>query len=87
MFTMKKWPRDPARDYAHLFASNDPKLIAETLKRFTESSQCHDGSPHDRAVAILSDHLVHDAAVLSTRQKKMLDEVKDWLRDLFTVRG
>jgi hypothetical protein len=87
MVTIRKWPRDSANDHADLFASEDPKVIAGTLKRLAESSHCHESTPYDRAKAILSDHLARNGAVLSTRQSQVLDEVRDWLRDLFMVRG
>lgn len=86
MVTIRKWPRDPDRDYGDLFASEDPKIIAETLKHFAETSQLHTGTPYDRAMAILADYLDQGAA-LSARQMQTADEVRDWLRDLFTVRG
>jgi len=87
MVMIRKWPRDKARDYADLFASEDPRLIAESLKRIAESSHCLPQTPYERAMSILSDHLVHDGATLSTRQKQVMEEVKDRLRDLFMVRG
>lgn len=86
MVTIRKWPRDSESDHANLFASQDPRLIAESLKRIAETSHC-EGTPYDRAMKILSDHIVQDGAVLSTRQHQIIDEVKDWLRDLFTVSG
>lgn len=86
MVTIRKWPREAESDHAGLFASEDPRQIAESLKLVAETSHCP-GKPYDRAIKILSDHMVQDGAVLSTRQHEIIDEVKDWLRDLFTVRG
>ncbi|MBP2159650.1 MULTISPECIES: DUF3175 domain-containing protein [Asticcacaulis] len=86
MVTIRKWPRDPERDHAHLFALEDPRLIAESLKRMAETSQCQ-GTPYERAMKILSDYVDQDGTVLSTRQHQIIEEVKDWLRDLFMVRG
>lgn len=87
MVMIRKWPRDRERDYADLFALADPKSIAESLKRMAENSHCLPETPYERATAILSDHLAHDGATLSTRQKQITEEVRDWLRDLFMVRG
>jgi hypothetical protein len=87
MVMIRKWPRDAGSDYADLFALADPKFIAESLKRVAESSHCLPETPYERALAILSNHLVHDGATLSTRQKQIMDKVKDRLRDLFMVRG
>jgi len=90
MVTIRKWPRittsDTETDHAGLLATEDPRLIAESLKRIAEASHCQ-GTPYDRAMKILSDHIVQDGALLSTRQHQIIDEIKDWLRDLFTVRG
>lgn len=87
MVTIRKWPMDTGSDYADLFASADPRLIAESLKRIAESSHCRSETPYERAMNILSNHLVHNGATLSTRQKQIMDEVKDRLRELFMVRG
>ncbi len=86
MVMIRKWPRVSEADHADLFASEDPRQIAESLKRIAETSHCQD-VPFDRAMKILSDHMVQDGAVLSTRQQQIVDEVKNWLRDLFVVSG
>jgi hypothetical protein len=87
MVTIRKWPRDIANDHADLFALETPEQIAQSLKRLAETSQCRDGSAYDRAVAILSDHIAHDGAILSSQQMLVLDEARERLRELFMVRG
>ncbi len=90
MVTIRKWPTittsDTGSDHVDLFVSEDPRLIAASLKRIAETSRCQ-GTPYDRAMKILSDHRAQDSSALSTRQHQIIDEVKDWLRDLFMMKG
>ncbi len=89
MVTMKKWSQDVtehsnALDLEDdLFKSQDPKHIAQSLKRSAERSDRRKGTPLQSAMSMLTFYINRAGHTLSARQKRVLEKAKDELRLAF----
>lgn len=85
----KKWSHDVtehsnALDLEHdVFKSDDPKEIAQSLKRSAEHSHRRKSSPYQSAMSMLTFYINRAGDNLSDKQKRVLEQAKDELRDLF----
>lgn len=66
-----------------LFAKDDPKEIAKSLKRSAEHSKRRKGSPLQSAMGMLTFYINRAGDNLSATDKKKLETAKDELRALF----
>ncbi len=64
----------------HIFESDDPKKIADSLKRSAEESHRRKGSPYRSAMSMLTFYMNRAGKNLPEKQKKVLDAAKDELR-------
>jgi putative cell wall-binding protein len=85
----KKWSQDvtensDAMDLKEgVFRSQDPKKIADSLKRSAETSHRRKASPFQSAMSMLNLYINRAGNQLSKRQKTVLEEAKDELRKDF----
>ncbi|HEX4273576.1 MAG TPA: DUF3175 domain-containing protein [Rhizomicrobium sp.] len=66
-----------------VFAQNDPKKIARSLKRSAEHSHRRKSSPYRSAMSMLTFYINRAGKELPVRRKKVLEKAKDELRALF----
>jgi hypothetical protein len=66
-----------------VFASDDPKKVARSLKRSAERSKRKKGTPLQSAMSMLNFYINRAGGNLPARRKKVLEEAKDELRQLF----
>jgi len=66
-----------------VFTWNDPKKIAESLKNSAEKSKRKKGTPYQSAMSMLTFYINRDGKNLSKKQKNILEDAKEELRDLF----
>ncbi|HEX4177552.1 MAG TPA: DUF3175 domain-containing protein, partial [Rhizomicrobium sp.] len=66
-----------------VFAQNDPKKIARSLKRSAEHSHRRKSSPYRSAMSMLTLYINRAGKDLPVRRKKVLEKAKDELRTLF----
>ena len=67
----------------HIFESDDPREIADSLKRSAEHSSRRKGSAYQSAMSMLTCYINRAGKNLPARQKHVLEEAKDELRALF----
>lgn len=87
--SQKKWSsevteRSDALDLEEgVFTLDNPKKIAESLKRSAEKSHRKKGTPYQSAMSMLTFYINRDGKNLDKKQKKILENAKDELRQLF----
>ncbi len=89
MATEKKWSADvtehsDALDLEpNVFEKDDPKEIAASLKRSAEKSEKRKAEPFRSAMSMLTFYINRAGDNLSADRKKVLEDAKDELRQLF----
>ncbi|AKR54774.1 hypothetical protein XM25_02950 [Devosia sp. H5989] len=87
--TEKKWSADvtehsDALDLEpNIFASDDPKEIADSLKRSAEESHRRKASPYQSAMSMLTFYINRAGKNLDADKRKTLEAAKDELRKDF----
>jgi hypothetical protein len=66
-----------------VFTKRSPRQVALSLKRSAESSARRKGSPYQSAMSMLNFHINRAGRTLSAHQKRILNQAKDELRELF----
>lgn len=66
-----------------VFTWDDPRRIAESLKRSAEASERRKGTPLQSAMSMLNFYINRAGTNLSRSQRRTLDKAKDELRELF----
>ncbi len=85
----RKWSQDvtehsDALDLeAGIFESDDPKEIAQSLKRSAEQSHRRKAEPFQSAMSMLTFYINRAGHNLPERQKRVLEDAKDELRKAF----
>jgi len=85
----RKWSQRVTRESNALdlkkgvFAQDDPKKIARSLKRSAENSHRRKSSPYRSAMSMLTFYINRGGKDLSARRKRILEKAKDELRALF----
>jgi hypothetical protein len=73
-----------ALDLEHdVFRSKDPRKIALSLKHSAEQSSRRKGTPYQSAMSMLNFYINRAGKNLPKRQKRVLQNAKDKLRDVF----
>ncbi|QIG78689.1 DUF3175 domain-containing protein [Stakelama tenebrarum] len=87
--TQKKWSQDVTEKSDSLdleddvFTRDDPKEIAQSLKRSAEASGRRKSSPYRSAMSMLTFYVNRAGSGLDERQKQVLEDAKDELRIAF----
>lgn len=87
--TAKKWSNDVTEHSDALdledsvFKKDDPKEIAQSLKRSAEHSKRRKGTPLQSAMGMLTFYINRAGNNLSNERRKTLEDAKDELRALF----
>lgn len=87
--TKRRWSAEVTRHSDALdlenrvFAENDPKKLAQSLKRSAERSRRRKGTPFQSAMSMLNFYINRAGRNLPAAQKKTLSAAKDELRKLF----
>jgi putative cell wall-binding protein len=85
----KKWSQDVTEHSDALdlekdvFTRDDPKSIAQSLKRSAEHSHRRKGTSFQSAMSMLTFYINRAGHDLSAKQKRVLEEAKDELRAAF----
>ena len=85
----RKWSQDvtehsDAMDLEHhIFESDDPKKIADSLKRSAEHSHRRKAQPYQSAMSMLNFYINRAGKNLPDKQRKVLEAAKDELRKDF----
>ena len=66
-----------------VFKSKDPHKIAVSLKRSAQRSARRKGTPYQSAMSMLNFYINRAGKNLSPKQKRVLQNAKDELRDIF----
>jgi hypothetical protein len=66
-----------------VFTRDDPREIAQSLKRSAERSRRRKSAPFRSAMSMLVFHINRGGRNIADAQKKRLEAAKDELRDLF----
>jgi Protein of unknown function (DUF3175) len=66
-----------------VFKSKDPHKIALSLKRSAERSKRRKGTPYQSAMSMLNFYINRAGKNLPQKQKRILENAKDELRDVF----
>jgi hypothetical protein len=66
-----------------VFAQDDPRKIARSLKRSAEHSHRRKSSPYRSAMSMLTFYINRAGKDLPARRKRVLEKAKDELRALF----
>jgi hypothetical protein len=66
-----------------VFESDDPKKIADSLKRSAEHSHRRKSGPYQSAMSMLNFYINRAGKNLPAKQKHVLERAKDELRDAF----
>ena len=66
-----------------IFSSEDPKKIADSLKRSAEHSHRRKGTPFQSAMSMLTFYINRAGRDLPAKQRHVLDATKDELRKDF----
>jgi hypothetical protein len=66
-----------------VFKENDPKKIAQSLKRSAAKSKRRKASPYQSAMSMLNFYINRGGKNLPASKKKVLEDSKDELRKLF----
>jgi hypothetical protein len=73
-----------ALDLEHdVFRSTDPRKIARSLKRSAEQSSRRKGTPYQSAMSMLNFYINRAGKNLPKKQKRILENAKQELRDVF----
>jgi hypothetical protein len=89
MAPRKKWSADVTRHSdaldlePHIFESDDPKKIADSVKRSAEHSHRRKASPFQSAMSMLTFYLNRAGKNLPEAKKKVIEQAKDELRKDF----
>jgi hypothetical protein len=89
----KKWSQDVTEHSDALdltkdvFAGDDPKAIAESLKKSAEASHRRKSAPFRSAMSMLTFYINRAGKNLPDEQRKVLESAKDELRALFGKRA
>ena len=89
MATKEKWSAEvtehsDALDLeAHVFEKDDPREIANSLKRSAEKSDRRRSEPYRSAMSMLTFYINRAGKNLPAERKKVLEQAKDELRDLY----
>ena len=89
MTKAKKWSQDvtehsDALDLEeHIFESEDPKQIAQSLKHSAETSDRKKAEPYRSAMSMLTFYINRAGKNLPAKQHKVLEQAKEELRVLF----
>jgi len=67
----------------NIFESNDPKKIAESLKKSAEKSERKKSGPFRSAMSMLTFYINRAGKNLEASQKEVLENAKDELRKAF----
>jgi hypothetical protein len=87
--TIDKWSQEVTEHSDALdleggvFTLDDPKKIAASLKRSAKHSKRRKGTPFQSAMSMLTFYLNRAGKDLDPKQKKVLEETKDALREAF----
>ena len=87
--TKRKWSQDvtghsDALDLERdVFTRDDPKAIAQSLKRSAEHSRRRKGTPFQSAMSMLTFYINRAGDTLPARRRKVLEAAKDELRAAF----
>lgn len=85
----KKWSADVTNHSNALdlekgvFTLQDPRKIAESLKRSAEKSHRKKGTPYQSAMSMLTFYINREGRNLPEKQKNILENAKDELRVLY----
>jgi hypothetical protein len=66
-----------------VFRSKDPRKIARSLKHSAEQSNRRKGTPYQSAMSMLNFYINRAGKKLPKRQKRILENAKQELRDVF----
>jgi hypothetical protein len=66
-----------------VFTWSDPKRIARSLKKSAEASSRRKSSPKQSAMSMLNFYINRAGKSLGSRQKRILEQAKEDLRELF----
>jgi|SRR5262249_48379105 len=66
-----------------VFKSKDPHKIAVSLKRSAEHSTRRKGTPYQSAMSMLNFYINRAGKNLPQKQKRILEDAKDELREVF----
>jgi putative cell wall-binding protein len=66
-----------------VFRSKDPRNIARSLKRSAEQSSRRKGTPYQSAMSMLNFYINRAGKNLPKKQKRILENAKQELRDVF----
>jgi hypothetical protein len=67
----------------NVFRSTNPRRIALSLKRSAEHSKRRKGTPYQSAMSMLNFYINRAGKNLPQKQKRLLEQAKDELRDVF----
>ena len=67
----------------HIFESDDPKQIAQSLKHSAETSDRKKAEPYRSAMSMLTFYINRAGKNLPAKQHKVLEQAKEELRVLF----
>lgn len=85
----RKWSQDVTEHSDALdleegvFTQDDPKAIAQSLKRSAEHSKRRKGTPLQSAMGMLTFYINRAGKDLPAARRRMLEDAKDELRTLF----
>ena len=65
------------------FTWSDPKKIAASLKNSAEKSKRRKGTPYQSAMSMLTFYINRDGKNLDKKQREILEDAKEELRELF----
>lgn len=68
---------------ADVFAKNDPKEIAQSLKHSAETSKRRKGTPYQSAMSMLTFYVNRAGRTLDQKQRRVLENAKAELRKAF----
>ena len=66
-----------------VFKAKDPRKIALSLKRSAKQSKRRKGTPYQSAMSMLNFYINRAGKNLPQKQKRILENAKDELRDVF----
>ena len=67
----------------NVFRSTNPRRIALSLKRSAECSKRRKGTPYQSAISMLNFYINRAGKNIPEKQKRVLEQAKDELRDVF----
>ena len=83
-WSAKVTERSNALDLEHdVFKAKDPRKIALSLKRSAQRSTRRKGTPYQSAMSMLNFYINRVGKNLPPKQKRVLQNAKDELRDIF----